>query len=135
MVERYTASLLTPQTTRLVDINAFFGTYSGEVVAYNYDVISGEIFNVLTTRVGEETFEPRYGSLLPNRIFDPHDDITEQNMRMDIALALAEWVPQIQVDLANTLIENDPDARSWKIQIAFIVPNYGNDNIEIQFNY
>lgn len=132
----FTAKLLSPQhITKVVDVNAYLGINSIKPLAYNYDVISGMIFNLLTTAIGEEVFEPEYGSHLGNRLFEPHDAITEQQMRTDIVLALERWIPFVKVDLSNTIIQGDPQTRSWDMQLAIVVPDFGNDVVNIQFTY
>ncbi len=118
---KWTAQLLTRPQATLVGINAYYGLSSDQIIVTDYDVITSEIYNVLTTVIGEEEWEPTYGSAIPNRLFDPVDNITAMTIKTDLYLALREWVPQITVDLAGTSVTpiGDGNQRGYDVVIAW----------------
>lgn len=54
-----------------VDVNIEWKRRSNSILLYSTDATKQKILNVLNTLVGEEHFEPGWGSLLPLRLWEP----------------------------------------------------------------
>jgi len=117
------AKSLTFDITWLSDINTNFENSVPQTLVYAIEEINGLIINVLTTRIGEEWWEPLYGSNLPLRVFDPINDTTAWLLQHDIEDALATWVPLITVDRSSSKIKPYPDLKLYDIQLAYVVPS------------
>lgn len=81
----------------------------------------------MSTLVGDEPFEPAFGSNLPLRVFAPMTGALEAQMIQDVYMAAREWVAHIYVDLASTFVIISPDQRSSGITITY---NFGGANLE-----
>jgi phage baseplate assembly protein W len=113
------AKTLYPQRNTLSDISAFFGISGSGVTSYDADVPGGEIFNVNSTLVGDESFEPTYGCDLPLRIFEPNNASTLGLARNDVFNASRQWVLHAKVDPKQTTAFMDPNNRLVGVQIAY----------------
>ncbi len=116
---KFTAKVLTPSRSNIVDINAFLGIGSDAMLATDYDAIDGEIYNVLTTLVGSCEFEPEYGAAFLTRIFDPNDPFTWDQIKFDVYNAVNRWVKGVKVNFDETLVS--PTERGFAIQVAYYI--------------
>lgn len=74
------------------DVNLDWGglsDISGSLTVYNHDAIQQKMSNVLGIVVGEEPFEPTFGSLLPYRVFEPINIDTAFEIEFDTIIALS----------------------------------------------
>lgn len=108
----------------LVDINTNYGSDGNGILVNDITLIQGEIFNVLTTLIGEEWEEPTYGSRVPVRLFDPITLQTAYLMEHDLDDAMRMWVPQIRVDLSKTRAIPFPDQRMYIFDIHYTILIY-----------
>jgi phage baseplate assembly protein W len=98
-----TATLLTPKPGSYVDVNAYYGTVSGDPLATDAYAASGELYNVMSTLIGDEPFEPTFGSNLPLRVFEPITPGLDALLVQDTYVAGKAWLePRIKVVLAAT---------------------------------
>lgn len=108
-------------TINLLDVNGQYVKGYPKVMLQNKDVISNEILNVLTTTAkstisnGERPFEPTFGGGLWYKLFEPMDEITASDIGFTCFVAIANWVPHIEV------LMNDID----------VIPNYDKSYYEI----
>jgi phage baseplate assembly protein W len=117
-----TAVSLVPlsDSQRVTDVSAFYGiTGNDAVMTYGSDAIGGEIFNVFSTLVGDEPFEPTYGCDLPLRVFEPNIPITQMLCRQDVYFAARNWVPHAQVNDGQTQVVADASNRMVAVDVAF----------------
>jgi len=60
-------------------------------------VIRSSILNILFTRRGERVMLPEFGSSLPDLVFEPNDEITEQELIRVVKDDVETWDPRIEI--------------------------------------
>jgi phage baseplate assembly protein W len=97
--------------------------------------ISQSIVDILGTRIGTRIMRREYGSLLPELIDEPFNDVTRLRVYAAIAMAVIRWEPRIGLtrvqffgvtlagnvvfDLDGTLIDgNAPQSLSIPLQLG-----------------
>lgn len=114
------ATLLIPQPQQLTDVSAFYGiTGNDNIIAVGSDAIGGELFNVFSTLVGDETFEPTYGCDLPLRVFEPITAQVQMQCRQDVYFAAKNWAPHAQVNDSQTNAYANASNRVVGVEVAF----------------
>ena len=106
------------------DLNTFYYSQSPIILVQDLDIINGEIYNVATTKIGEEWWEPTYGSNIPNRIFDPMNNVTAWHLEHDLHDALILWVPQIIINQALTRAVPRFSERCYDLTVVYSVVTY-----------
>lgn len=113
------AQTLAPQPSNPSDVSAFYGLTGGGVMVYGAGVIGGELFNVLSTLVGDEIFEPTYGCDLPLRVFEPITARVEMECLRDVYFASRNWVPESGVSIPQSAVIGGPDNRLVGVEVAY----------------
>jgi len=105
------------------DVNLLYGQAgnSKALQVVNIDAIAMKIIHVLGTTIGTYEFEPKFGSNLPNLLWEPMDELTAWQLRTATAEALAKWVPVIRIDMGNTLFTANPSIYSYTANIAYTI--------------
>ena len=111
-------TLLVPKRVR-TDVSAFYGFAGAEILAYDSDVIGGELYNVMSTLIGDDVMNPTYGCNLPRRVFEPVTAALEQLCIQDVVFAAQEWVPQVTVDMRQTIVYADAGRRLVGVAVAY----------------
>jgi phage baseplate assembly protein W len=124
-VPTFTAQTLVPKSNTLSDINAFFGIASVSIMAYDSDAAGGEIFNLMSTLVGDEVFEPTLGSDLPLRVFEQISATLQMDVRQDVYFAGRDWLQHVQVDDTQTTVFADSGNRLIAIEVAYVFGGAG----------
>lgn len=75
-------------TPASVDVNICWKNPDSSILIYNSDATKQKIVNILSTLVGEEHFEPEWGSLLPLRLWEPSQQSLTLLLKRDIIDAL-----------------------------------------------
>lgn len=84
------------------DINNNFTLDKYDLVIVNIEAINNQIHNILTTIIGSRWKEPTFGSMLPELLFDPLDDITAWLIETATWDALITWLgDRIELDLSQ----------------------------------
>lgn len=52
---------------------------------------------LVTTRKGTRWLRPTYGCSQVHRVFDPNDQVTLDEIRLDIQQSVAEWLPGVSI--------------------------------------
>lgn len=120
-----TAQTLMLDPNVLVDINTFYGIFDDNILVRMVAAVEGEIYNVVSTSIGEENFEPTYGGVILPRLFDPIDEVTAHFLRNDLRRAIELWVPQLRIDMARTTATPKPDERLFDLTIAYELVGFG----------
>lgn len=61
------------------------------------DSIKQSVKNILLTAYGERPFEPLFGSDLGNMLFELYDEITKNEMKSTIKIALRNYEPRVEI--------------------------------------
>lgn len=109
---------LTPTALVLSDVSVTFGVQSTQPLSYDAEVVAGEVYNVLSTLVGDEPMEPLYGSNIPLYAFALFTSATEQKALTDVYRALKTNVPQVSLSMADSSLLVSPDNRVLGITVG-----------------
>lgn len=109
---------LTPKSNTITDVNYAYSVSSNKAISVDAEVVTGAIFNVMTTLIGDEMHDPLYGSNLPLYVFDTFTEGKEQIILLDIFEALKRNVPQVSLSFADTNMFVSNDGRIVGISIA-----------------
>jgi phage baseplate assembly protein W len=110
---------LTPTLNRLVDINYSYSIGpSDQILSVGEEVIIGDVFNVLSTYIGDEPGNPTYGSNLPKYVFELFTAAVEQRALLDVYTALKNNIPQLTLSISNTNLFVSPSNRIVGIAVG-----------------
>ena len=90
------------------------------------DAFSSDLLLLLLTERGERYYEPDYGTNLLKFLFEPNDNITEQDIDQEIKRTVSLYIPNLSIDSIsfNDLREQEGD--SYKDHTL---------NVHIRFTY
>jgi hypothetical protein len=114
------AQTLVPQSNQLSDVSAFLGIAGSNIMAYDSAAAGGEIFNLMSLRVGDECFEPLMGSDLPLRLFEQITALLQMKVRQDVFFAAQNWLQHVAVDDSQSNIYVDASNRLIGIEVAYV---------------
>lgn len=118
-INTQTAQTLIVPTMNLVDISAFLGVSDALILALDNDAVAGELYNVMTTLVGDDVMNPTYGCNLPRRVFEPITAALEAICLQDVLFAAQEWVPQVQINMQQTIVYANAGYRLVGVGVAY----------------
>lgn len=98
------------------DGGVFAGTITSEV-AYQSDLIS-----LLTTKRGQRVMRSKLYSPIYDYLFEPLDDVAEQELRRDIDSKVKEYIPQIEVKKIK--FNPDYNNNTLGIKIIYIIKEF-----------
>ena len=101
------------------DVSAFYGVLSSPILATDNDVIGGELYNLLSTFVGDDEMNPTYGCNLPKRLFEPITPSIIHLCLSDVADSVRLWVPQINVVLGQCFVLANAGQRMIGVGVAY----------------
>lgn len=109
------------------DLNRFFGKSSAPDLLFDKQAISQALFNIFKTLVGEAgpIFEPEFGSILPQLLQQPLDEITAFEIRAATIQAAQRWEPRIEVDSSQTSVIVDNEAPGYKVYLVYRIRQTG----------
>jgi|TARA_Y100000310_G_C20646122_1_gene796683 phage baseplate assembly protein W len=73
------------------------------------------IRNLLLTPLGTYIFDPTYGSLLYQKVFEPHDEITLEEINFEVTTRIKNFDKSI--DVSKVQIFNHTDGKGYRISI------------------
>lgn len=102
------------------DLNPNWTQDDQRLIIYESDAIKGDIQNTLFTVVGEEVFEPTFGSLLPYRLFESVSVRTAHLLESDTIDALTKFMKDdITINHAFTSIQPLDYDDGYQITIVY----------------
>jgi phage baseplate assembly protein W len=109
-----------PPLTFALDLNAEFNGEDEPLVVSNQVALRQKIGNILGVLIGEEHFEPTFGSLIQFRLFDPVGDMTAFNIRFDTIDAIATFMsPDVQVNHSLCSVQPLPDGDGYAVDLVY----------------
>jgi phage baseplate assembly protein W len=103
---------------RLSDISVAYGISSQQPLSFDEEVVAGEVYNVLSTRIGDEPWDALYGSNIPLYAFALFTPAVEQKALTDVFRALKTNVPQVTMSMADSQLLVSPDSRVLGISVG-----------------
>lgn len=104
----------------------------GVVGAEGLEKVQSDIFFVLSTRKGEYFMHPEFGSNLMGMIHEIWSPATKSRLELEVAQALEQWVPKIQLlqisanrhatDIYRIDVVGVYQIRNTSIQGSFVYP-------------
>jgi phage baseplate assembly protein W len=85
--------------------------------------INDSIHLILSTRPGERTFNPEFGSRLPLLVFEPNDATLQNLLRFYTADALKRWEKRIEVLNITFIDDYNDDRNTIGISIEYTIRN------------
>ena len=70
-------------------------------------VLVNSLRNLLLTPLGYYPFDPEYGSLLYKKLFEPSDQITEQEIIYEVKTRVQRYDPRIKIQTVQITWSND----------------------------
>lgn len=107
----------------LLDINTFYttGSKANEILLSGTDSVNQQILNLLSTTPTDLLFEPDYGSLLQNYLFEPVDATTAFNIKIWIFRAIERWLPFIAMIPNQSSVIAGDDGLGYNVEVYYYV--------------
>lgn len=105
-----------------------------KVQTINEDIASiyQSITNILNTTVTERFFNPEFGSLLEDLLFEPIDIVTEAKIYRFVIDAIERWEPRVKLDHGKSNVIGDEDNYKYDIELVFSIVGLDLDNLIFQ---
>ena len=81
------------------------------------DCIINQVRNLLLTPLGHYPFDPNYGSLLYEQLFELADDITINRIKHECKYRVEMYVPKISVEKVDVVVFNDKKGFTVNVHI------------------
>ena len=109
------------------DINLSFKRHpvTNDVVTIrNEDAIKRSVRNIIFTILGEKPFEPNFGSVINESLFDLNTNLNEIRVSDEIRSSLLNYEPRISNIKVN--VENYPDSHELNATIQYDITGMAN---------
>ena len=105
----------------LQDLNTYYttGFKANEILTNDIDSINQQILNLLSTSPTDLLFEPEYGSLLQNYLFEPIDSTTAYNIKIWILKAIERWLPFVTMVPSLSSVIADNKNQGYNVKITY----------------
>lgn len=114
------------------DINLYVGRFSNKELVYDTDAINQNIFLIITTPIRSKWFRIRYGSNIPQYLFEPMDDMTSNRIRREI-MTLLSRNEELRVTIESVRVVPNYVDQVYAVEIIYIAPNIDGKRVEFQF--
>ena len=101
------------------DINLSFKRHpvtNDVVVIRDEDAIKRSVRNIIFTILGEKPFEPNFGSVINESLFDLNTNLSEIRVSDEIRSSLLNYEPRISNIIATVTIPPDENAMNCTVQ-------------------
>lgn len=92
------------------------------VILKDENAIKRSILNLFSYRKGEKFFNAKFGSGIPDLLFEPFDYATAGMMKTEIENLIQNFEPR--VNLLNIIIDLNQDENSYEIQIEYTLQDF-----------
>ena len=116
-----------------VDLNSHFGEDGSADLLLDRGAISQSLRNIFSTTVGEAgpIFNPEFGSLLPQLLQEPMDEITSFKIRGATIQAVQRWEPRVEIDFSMTSVDIIPDLPGYQIYLVYRIRQTGESAVSV----
>lgn len=114
------------------DINFRVSVQPKQIVT-DADAVNQNIAAIFDTPVRSKWFRPRIGSNINSYLFEPIDDITADNIRREMEIAL-ESNGEFRVIFNTVQVIPDPDNQQYYVEISYTAPELEKQNQTFKFN-
>lgn len=110
--------------THYIDVNIDFDNAGDNILVVDSAAVRAKIMNVLGVILGEEPFEPTFGSLLPFRLFNPVNEDTAFRLEADVIGALmTQMASEITVYHGACRVAELPNGDGYSITVTYSPKN------------
>lgn len=104
-----------------VDLNSFFGYQGSPDLVFDRQAISQALRNIFSTTPGEAgpIFDPEFGSLLPQLLQEPLDEITAFKIRGATIQAVQRWEPRVEIDFSASDVQVVPQLPGYHVILSY----------------
>lgn len=104
------------------DINSQYGSEGFSDLLSNAGAINNSLYNLLTCPIGSRGFQPDYGSLLQQYIFEPCDDYTARKIEINFIQAIDRWEPRIVLDVQRCTVLPNISRDGYDVTLYYYIP-------------
>jgi phage baseplate assembly protein W len=76
--------------------------------------IKSDLMHLILTRKGERLYMPEFGTNLLKYIFEPNDNVTQEDIKREINLTVKKYLPNLQI---NGVIVNENEATPYGVTV------------------
>jgi len=80
------------------------------------DVLISSIRTLLLTPLGFYPFDPNFGSLLYKKVFDPHDDISKQDIEFEVRQRVQMFDSRIDIEKVE-IFSLEPSGKGYAVNV------------------
>ena len=105
------------------DINLSFKRHpvtNDLVTIRDEDAIKRSIKNIIFTILGEKPFEPNFGSVINDALFDLNTDLNEIRIQDEITSSLKEYEPRISNIIVTVTVASDTNEMNCTVQYDIV---------------
>ena len=105
------------------DINLSFKRHpvtNDLVTIRDEDAIKRSIKNIIFTILGEKPFEPNFGSVINDALFDLNTDLNEIRIQDEITSSLKEYEPRISNIIVTVTVAPDTNEMNCTVQYDIV---------------
>jgi phage baseplate assembly protein W len=96
--------------------------------------IKFNVINLVLTSKGERIENPNFGTTLRSQLFGQMTEETLDNVREDIINSIATYIPEVNIQNIELLIEPNESSNTLLVKITYIILLSGEtDNITVNF--
>ena len=114
------------------DINLWVGTFSNDLMVFDYDAINQNIFLIITTPIRSKWFDPYLGSNIPKYLFEPMDETTARDIRSEISTLLTRNL-EYRAKIDNVQVVPVYDEQVYAVTVDYTDEELGEDSHEFRF--
>ena len=92
------------------------------------DAYGSDLMLLLLTEKGERYYQPDYGTNLNKFLFEPNDDLTQDDIVNDIKKTVSTFIPSLTINSVNFYWKDDQNTKNALIDA-------GELDLEISFTY
>jgi phage baseplate assembly protein W len=127
MAQIFNQDKFTPLTTQTRIYSDFFTNFDVHpdnrdlVIKKNEEAVKTAIRNLILTNKYERPFQPNFGSNIKKFLFDPINQITQQNIKDEIAHTIETYEPR--ANLIEVRVTPYLDDNAYRVTIVFSIIN------------
>lgn len=109
-----------------IDINSNVSLNALPIVVTDMDALNNKIMNLFRCPIGSRFREPKFGTRLMQFVHEPCDEMTANDIEMDLFSALRTWVPEITLVESLCSVHAYENGTGFNVNISYYVPRLRN---------
>ena len=116
------------------DINLSFKRHpvtNDLVTIRDEDAIKRSVRNIIFTILGEKPFEPNFGSVINDALFDLDTNLNDIRIQDEITSSLKEYEPRIANIIVNVTVAPDTNEMNCTVQYDIVGPSTPPQEVDV----